>query len=66
MDKNWLAAIAQRDAHLYRAAPNCPNCDSEQVQIKSRDFPARWKCRSCFVYFNHEPAVNGQDDARKP
>lgn len=57
MDSNWLEAVLQRKDHLCRTPPHCPKCGTEQVQLKSYDFPARWKCRKCFVYFSHEPPV---------
>lgn len=54
-DPRIAVAIARFDALMVHQ-PRCPKCDSDQVQIKSTDIPARWRCRICKRHFVSEPS----------
>lgn len=51
----WLVDSAARCDAIMRHRPCCPKCRDEQVQIKSMDPPAKWRCRKCKHRFVSEP-----------
>ena len=57
MDAKLLARIDRAD-FLNRHPPQCPKCDTFQVQIKGSDIPALWRCRVCKHWFTHEPKTD--------
>lgn len=50
-----IREIIARDDAIKAHQPKCPACSSEQVQIKFKGKPARWKCRKCSHWFTSEP-----------
>lgn len=47
--------ILRRQEAIEKHQPKCPECSSDQVQIKFKGTPARWKCRRCNGWFTSEP-----------
>jgi transposase-like protein len=54
-DNAWLVDAAARCDAIMTHQPHCPKCETDQVQIKSMDVPARWRCRRCKHHFVSEP-----------
>lgn len=52
-----LPAIIDRQDHLCRHPPRCPQCNTEQVQLVAFKMqpPALWRCHLCKHRFSHEP-----------
>lgn len=50
--------IIARDEAIQAHRPKCPACGTDQVQIKFKGVPARWKCRKCKYWFTSEPSEN--------
>lgn len=36
---------------LYKNAPVCPKCETNQVQLIDSNSPAEWRCRHCKTRF---------------
>lgn len=50
-----MRKILRRQELINRHQPKCPSCASEQVQIMSKQIPAKWRCRRCKQFFTSEP-----------
>jgi len=53
-----IREMIARDDAIQGHQPRCPECDTDQVQIKFKGTPARWKCRRCKHWFTSEPSAS--------
>jgi hypothetical protein len=57
-----LTPIFKRRDFLCSHPPRCPECNTDQVQIRRFDAPALWRCQMCEHWFEHEPDDRGQNE----
>lgn len=56
-----LVMLGNSRLNLFRKAPCCPNCKTQQVQCIKRTMLAKWRCRHCKQVFIHEPLEIGDN-----
>lgn len=52
---NLTIELGNRLDYLASSGLCCPSCDTKQIQLISRNIPAKWKCRECGYMFETEP-----------
>jgi transposase-like protein len=63
LNHSEIREMIARDEAIIAHQPRCPKCATDQVQIKFKGIPARWKCRRCKHWFTSEPLSSRRPQA---